>query len=90
VKGWGKIHIMGFKEGFDQGYKVADKVHAISSEFADVHDPKLDLRLISAGVAKEDINRLAIRLTVSSTEIGYMLAGVTFMVKHGTIWNPKP
>lgn len=78
---------MGFKEGWQQGRRVAETIYRVSRNFQDAHDPELDRRLELEGVTPKDIKRLTIRPTLSLTEIGYIVRGVTFLARHGTIWN---
>ncbi len=80
---------MGFKEGYSEGIKAAEKVYYLSSEFSDVHDPRLDARLAQAGISQEAILNMRIRLTADAEEIGYTLGALVFFLKHGTIWNPR-
>lgn len=78
---------MGFKEGFSQGQRTAEKIYNLSSEFESVHDPKLDARLLQAGITKETIQKLRIWPTNDPEEIGWTAAALWFTVTHGTIWN---
>lgn len=80
---------MGFKEGYNEGERVAEKIYNLSSEFKSAHDPKLDARLLQAGITPEMIQKLRIWPTISPEEIGYTLGAITFVLKHGTIWNSE-
>lgn len=80
---------MGFKEGYNQGYRTAEKIYYISNEFSDIHDPRLDARLNQVGITPNDINRLAIRPTLTPEEIGYTIGAIKFLIKNGAIWNPQ-
>lgn len=78
---------MGFKEGWERGWHVAETIHKVSANFDNAHNPNLDEELLAQGIKQQDINKLAISPTLSPNRIGYTTAGVVFLLTHGTIWN---
>lgn len=82
-----EYQFMGIKEGYRDGYRVADAIHLVSSKCWYVYDPKLDEELKVFRVTDEDIKRLALKIPNNTDDLGYMLGGLVFFVKHGTIWN---
>ncbi|HJY98109.1 MAG TPA: hypothetical protein VJ227_00110 [Patescibacteria group bacterium] len=78
---------MGFKEGFIEGEKIAQRIYDISSEFIAPDSPGIEERLIQCGLPQSRIAKLHLRLSANPEDYGNMAACIKFLLSHGTLWN---
>jgi len=77
-----------WRAGWNQGQKTAETIYGASSQFESARDPELRRELARQGITQEDINNLTIRPSLRPEDIGSIVAGIIFYVKHGgMIWN---
>lgn len=79
---------MGFKEGYQEGMKKAEKIYDISSEFKSKDDIRIPARLRQTGISPDDLIKLG-RWPKNKEELGWVAAAIVFGLTHGTIWNSE-